>query len=1839
MKRDTTTKEKALNDLYNALKPLEALEDSAVSICWAQLYPKLAIEVSSNIRQTSHKVQAIICNLLGKKSIQLLKLTAGTWVSSKFDADRLVALEASSSFTACFNSDKKRDSFYSIFETQIMDYLIDIFNYQSVDTLSDTRYVTKDDAKYKHDRVLKNCLSTLAFMIERKPESFESHPAKNKSILKSSSMDAIYEIIGSKNFWKLTTSSNHVLAKAAFLNIPKILTALPSDIIDSKASDIFSWFVKKPMSASPHEYRKLSLDIIQALTTIVTVYPEIISSSGKKESKKNTIYYFAKFIERGNVDSNSHFWHSVMRLLLLIPEEYSPLKGTYENNDNKKMLVEAISTATKNGSIEAAQSTAPLSARNELEKDTWSFYLTFIEKICGLPGQSQTTRSKLLSMSFGDISDSFFSENSKIHSKTKAFGRHTEKSNESVVSIVATKFSQKLWSVDPSICIDSIKTTLMSCEKYLEKEAYAPIVNTLEFCSVVYRTLEGNNEKSQKSLEESISSFTFYALDSSSKTEIIRAGSLSHMPVLKYLLTTFGQTPAFVQNQQISELMNDLATKLFTKFSEYSFFKIEDSKKFQDSDYFTLIYQYFEASSNKSPNLYKYIETAIPELTSLDISKPSSAKTLEQFLKFYKVLPSSKTFHSQVLEDFSQFIFSLLTSESNAKTDSKYYNSIIYSLFKLSICAHDTLISRDVSLSLIDSLVNQLVNNSHTTILKSKKAVQLLLDVRTEDAKFILEYVQSSSGNEALTKLWKYLDGLKEKYDIDSSSISHQDESDDESEEASVHSSIKKLSSLLSQLDLTSFTNDNFVSLDDLLQNALLVKSELLSFNDDASEDWLSQTNVLIQRAHNMLSGIKDKESQAKLFESLIYFDTKYWSELLDIIYEQKIPLELSNDEQYLPVFSQLSIIDEESEEDEPSNCIDDYGKNLTENFASFKLFYLYHYCATLIASYPELFESCQSSKVKYSTMIGILLSRAAFQVIQKVLITSKLELPQFELFEVLSNHHSQYVLNFTSVFEENRESALELLLDTLASKNIVAESLSNVYVQFVQHLWESASQNSQNLLVRAFYSFVALNDFIFKDIFSELVDTSTTLKVDPLKIKKLVPFSKITNKFGTVAVLNNLQNTEFLDSQFTTLRNNLVGDLVTTSLSQLTEIPTSYSSPDAAYTLNLLALSLKLSDLSKSGVTIFKIFNVAKKCYAVSQEEIFMEAGYSSFLLVSLVNLMTQISRVVTYNKEFSSSFWDDYLSSFTVVIDQCAFFIEEEEFAPYAIVLLNQCLKSYNLASELLEDIESDEGNLEEIEFSLQSASSHIMDSSLVLLDVLNENQDLIRGTPMSNLFTLNLFKLYLKNMPQVIKMTDMPFKLIPFLSHTDLYIQRLAVSVLSFYLDKYQKDKSIQFAIIPNPSLEDSEPYLIPQNLIDLAIKHTPAEFQSEDSSDATNILSSIEGFFLEDSYKQSSSANRSYLYAWFLIFKYFEKSIFVLRKYFMAQIKFAIPIHELGSIDNKALVQLFNYLSSFDDDLLSLASKEPTLGPKTLGITSIDSSSLFTGGRNEFLYFIWNSWYNVAIYSPFELKSWFSSEVKLQRTKQSIDSLISTYLTPLVISFEVQSIRTYLASKDSKKAKTEHRLGDSSEDTETNNNRFELDKDAEDDSFTSEIVIAKSGKAINALFHIDNQTMEISYLYPYNYPLQDIKIEGIRRIGINEKQWRSWILFSQSILIKHDNSIPNLLAASSKDNKQAPTPSNSASDINNIVSSIQLFKRNVSLHFHGIPECAICYSLLNDDDGINNYNKSKFGGSGGYSLPTKKCRTCHNAFHPACLNRWFKSVSTESCPLCRTEKAFR
>ncbi|KAJ3077313.1 hypothetical protein HDU98_004275 [Podochytrium sp. JEL0797] len=141
---------------------------------------------------------------------------------------------------------------------------------------------------------------------------------------------------------------------------------------------------------------------------------------------------------------------------------------------------------------------------------------------------------------------------------------------------------------------------------------------------------------------------------------------------------------------------------------------------------------------------------------------------------------------------------------------------------------------------------------------------------------------------------------------------------------------------------------------------------------------------------------------------------------------------------------------------------------------------------------------------------------------------------------------------------------------------------------------------------------------------------------------------------------------------------------------------------------------------------------------------------------------------------------------------------------------------------------------------------------------------------------------------------------------------------------------------------------------------------------------------------------------------------------------------------------------------------------------------------------------------------------------------------------------------------------------------------------------EIKASKQSREITAIYTMEEASTDMVVKFPNAFPLKPVEfssVAGGRAIGVPEPHWRGWMLSA------------NIMAQSTS-----------------ILDALGLWQKNIKLHFEGIEECSICYSVVGVID---------------RTLPSKSCRTCKNKFHASCLYKWVRTSGNTQCPMCRSE----
>ncbi len=114
----------------------------------------------------------------------------------------------------------------------------------------------------------------------------------------------------------------------------------------------------------------------------------------------------------------------------------------------------------------------------------------------------------------------------------------------------------------------------------------------------------------------------------------------------------------------------------------------------------------------------------------------------------------------------------------------------------------------------------------------------------------------------------------------------------------------------------------------------------------------------------------------------------------------------------------------------------------------------------------------------------------------------------------------------------------------------------------------------------------------------------------------------------------------------------------------------------------------------------------------------------------------------------------------------------------------------------------------------------------------------------------------------------------------------------------------------------------------------------------------------------------------------------------------------------------------------------------------------------------------------------------------------------------------------------------------------------------------IKVSNATHEVSAAFTVDEESMEIAIKLPADYPLHSVEVKDVKRLGVEEKRWRGWLLAVQQVV-------------TSQVSRRARTGlylTHLVSQNGRIVDGLGIFKRNVTNHFENQTECAICYSYV-------------------------------------------------------------
>lgn len=72
----------------------------------------------------------------------------------------------------------------------------------------------------------------------------------------------------------------------------------------------------------------------------------------------------------------------------------------------------------------------------------------------------------------------------------------------------------------------------------------------------------------------------------------------------------------------------------------------------------------------------------------------------------------------------------------------------------------------------------------------------------------------------------------------------------------------------------------------------------------------------------------------------------------------------------------------------------------------------------------------------------------------------------------------------------------------------------------------------------------------------------------------------------------------------------------------------------------------------------------------------------------------------------------------------------------------------------------------------------------------------------------------------------------------------------------------------------------------------------------------------------------------------------------------------------------------------------------------------------------------------------------------------------------------------------------------------------------------VKVAAGANEVKAVFIIDEQSMEIGIRLPPDFPLAGVEVKDVRKVGVQDAQWRAWLLAVQQVITTQVRLLPIL-----------------------------------------------------------------------------------------------------------------
>lgn len=232
---------------------------------------------------------------------------AGPWLAGAQDSDRAAAKAAQDALKQVFNTPEKVQNVEKAFQQPVLEYCRDALLNETVQSLSDERNVSADDAEATYSRVIATSLAVISNLL------------KDLTPEETAKQQLTYEIVISETkIWEFAAYKD-VAVRRYVHRLLRMCLDKQKPAIENNIESISNAYIGKALHS---DQTGCANELMQTLVALTTALPQVWTTSYK--GKKPAAQRLRQCLKRGSQAGTADYWKNAWALVSKLPSEVLP---------------------------------------------------------------------------------------------------------------------------------------------------------------------------------------------------------------------------------------------------------------------------------------------------------------------------------------------------------------------------------------------------------------------------------------------------------------------------------------------------------------------------------------------------------------------------------------------------------------------------------------------------------------------------------------------------------------------------------------------------------------------------------------------------------------------------------------------------------------------------------------------------------------------------------------------------------------------------------------------------------------------------------------------------------------------------------------------------------------------------------------------------------------------------------------------------------------------------------------------------------------------------------------------------------------------------------------------------------------------------------------------------------------------------------------------------------------------------------------------------------------------------------------------------------------------------